>query len=557
MSDAFSLLTKSGTFFNKNKFNNDIKLFNKSQRQDAQQVNQHDTQQLPKDLDFFGDLKHSDKPVKPAKQQSETQYTHYTPPTIDESNKLRKQMHINVSDNAQPPLRSVQELKTALNFENYLMRNISFLNELTPVQSQAIPLACSDRDVLAVAPTGSGKTLAYLLPLLHTLAQPKKEGFRAVIISPTRELAQQIRNELARVGIGRRWRVSILSKANQATIKSDPSTRSKHDILISTPLRLKHAIESEEVDLSNVRNLILDEADRLLEMGFVDQVDTIVGACSHPSLRKSLFTATLPASVEEIAQNILRLPVRMLIGRKDAAAQGVNQKLTYVGREDGKLLALRQLVQEGQMKPPVLIFVQSVDRANELFNELVYDGVRVDVIHGERTPAQRDDVVRQFRRGDVWVLIATDVLARGIDVQAINLVLNYDFPQSPASYVHRVGRTGRAGRVGQAITFFTNDDAPYLKSVVNVMKSSGCDVPEWMLKLKKPSSNQRKALKKRPIERETVHEAAGTNVGREDVRKHKQIVNASKRRKVVNEVKEQDQHQEQDQEHKHSDDQSR
>lgn len=448
---------------------------------------------------------------------------------------MRKQMQINLSENAQPPLRSIDELKSCLKFENYIMRNISFLDNLTPVQAQSIPLACSDRDLLAVAPTGSGKTLAYLLPLLHSLGEPKKEGFRAVIISPTRELAQQIRNELARVGIGRRWRISVLSKANQATMKSDPSTRSKHDILISTPLRLKHAIETEEVDLSNVRHLILDEADRLLEMGFIDQVDTIVGACSHSSIRKSLFTATLPASVEEVSQNILRMPVRMIIGRKDAAAKGVQQKLMYVGREDGKLLAVRQLVQAGELKPPVLIFVQSVERANELFNELVYDGVRVDVIHGERTAAQRDEVIKQFRRGDVWVLIATDVLARGIDVQAINLVLNYDFPQSPASYVHRVGRTGRAGRIGQAITFFTNDDAPYLKSVVNVMKSSGCDVPEWMLKLKKPNSNMRKALKKRPIERETVHEAAGTNVGRDDVKKHKQIVNASKRRKLAKE----------------------
>ncbi|TIC42271.1 DEAD-domain-containing protein [Wallemia mellicola] len=533
MGDPFSLLTKSGAFFNKKKFASDIQLFDKSLPSTS---TDNQSSQLPKDLDFFGDFKtSSDKgKEKPVKKKDEV-IPSYTPPTQDEINKLRKQMQINLSENAQPPLRSIDELKSCLKFENYIMRNISFLDNLTPVQAQSIPLACSDRDLLAVAPTGSGKTLAYLLPLLHSLGEPKKEGFRAVIISPTRELAQQIRNELARVGIGRRWRISVLSKANQATMKSDPSTRSKHDILISTPLRLKHAIETEEVDLSNVRHLILDEADRLLEMGFIDQVDTIVGACSHSSIRKSLFTATLPASVEEVSQNILRMPVRMIIGRKDAAAKGVQQKLMYVGREDGKLLAVRQLVQAGELKPPVLIFVQSVERANELFNELVYDGVRVDVIHGERTAAQRDEVIKQFRRGDVWVLIATDVLARGVDVQAINLVLNYDFPQSPASYVHRVGRTGRAGRIGQAITFFTNDDAPYLKSVVNVMKSSGCDVPEWMLKLKKPNSNMRKALKKRPIERETVHEAAGTNVGRDDVKKHKQIVNASKRRKLAKE----------------------
>ena len=456
-----------------------------------------------------------------------------TPPSAGEVIHLRKSLQLNVAgEDVPPPLRSLSELKSLCKFPDYLMRNLSFLNSLTSIQSQAIPLTLNDRDLLAIAPTGSGKTLAYLLPLLKVLDVPKKEGFRALIICPTRELSQQIRNELARISFGRRWRVSILSKATSATMKSDPSTKSKHDILISTPLRLKYAIETEEIDLSNVRHLILDEGDRLLDMGFLDQVDTIISACSHPNIRKSLFTATLPASVEDISKNILRLPVRVIVGKKDATSSEVKQDLMYVGREDGKMLAIRQLVQTGEFKPPVLIFVQTVERANELFNELVYDNIRVDVIHGERTPAQRDEVIKQFRKGDVWVLIATDVLARGIDVQAINVVINYDFPQSPASYVHRVGRTGRAGRIGKAITFFTNDDVPYLKSVVNVMKSSGCEVPDWMLKLKKPNSNMRKTLKKRPLGRESVHESTGTKFGIDEVKKHKDMVNASKRRKL-------------------------
>jgi ATP-dependent RNA helicase DDX52/ROK1 len=180
--------------------------------------------------------------------------------------------------------------------------------------------------------------------------------------------------------------------------------------------------------------------------------------------------------------------------------------LLFVGSEEGKLVAIRQLVQKG-LKPPVLLFVQSIERAKELFHELIYDGINVDVIHSERTkaqvsnlasnlayhlrcalthPLQRDNIIDQFRAGRIWVLISTELMARGLDFKGVNLVINYDFPQTVQSYIHRIGRTGRAGRSGEAITYFTKEDAPYLKSIVNVMRESGCEVPEWMLTMKKP-----------------------------------------------------------------------
>lgn len=159
------------------------------------------------------------------------------------------------------------------------------------------------------------------------------------------------------------------------------------------------------------------------------------------------------------------------------------------------MIALRQLVQKG-IKPPVLIFVQSIERAKELFHELIFDGINVEVIHSDRTKAQRDNIIDQFRVGKIWVLIATELMARGLDFKGVNLVINYDFPQSVASYIHRIGRTGRAGRQGEAVTYYTQDDLQYMKGVVNVMKESGCDVPDWMLNIKSMNSNQKQKMRK-------------------------------------------------------------
>jgi ATP-dependent RNA helicase DDX52/ROK1 len=203
---------------------------------------------------------------------------------------------------------------------------------------------------------------------------------------------------------------------------------------------------------------------------------------------------------------------------RNAATETIQQKLLFVGQEQGKLIAMRQLIQKG-LKPPVLIFVQSIERAKELFHELVYDGIHVDVIHSERTKQQRDNIIHQFRLGNIWVLITTELMARGIDFKGVQLVINYDFPQTVQSYIHRIGRTGRSGRAGEAVTFFTKADAPYLKSVVNVMKDSGCDVPEWMLSLKAPSKNQKKNLKFTPVDRQAIKTVTHFD---EKKRKHKQ-----------------------------------
>ncbi|KAF9953934.1 RNA-dependent ATPase rok1 [Mortierella alpina] len=428
------------------------------------------------------------------------------------------------------PFKSFEGLAKQYQLEPYLQRNIlgSGFKKPTPIQMQAIPVILHGRDIMAMAPTGSGKTMAFVLPILHDLKGPEKVGYRAVIISPTRELATQIFNQIKKLSVGRKFKICMLTKATAATQGQAPHLRQKYDILISTPLRLVHAIQQEKMELGQVRHLVLDEADKLLEQGFLEQTDEIFAACSHASLQKSLFSATLPSGVEALASTFMRSPIRIVIGSKNAATETITQKLVYCGSEEGKLIAIRQLIQGG-LKPPVLIFVQSIERAKELFHELIYDGIHVDVIHSERTKAQRDKIVESFRQGKVWVLIATELMARGVDFKGVNLVINYDFPQTVQSYIHRIGRTGRAGRSGEAVTYFTNEDQTYLKSIVNVMRESGCEVADWMLAMKKPSKNEKKNLRQRPLGRSTINTMSSYDK-KKIAHKRDMIANSKKRK---------------------------
>lgn len=281
-----------------------------------------------------------------------------------------------------------------------------------------------------------------------------------------------------------------------------------HDIVIATPLRLVHLIQETKIDLSTVEMVCLDEADRLFDMGFVEQIDEVFAACTNGKIQRAMFSATMLQGVEEMAQSVLRDPIKVSIGVKNSGATTIEQKLVFVGKEEGKLVAMKQLITEG-LRVPALLFVQNKERANELYQELLYDGINVGAVHADRTKEQRDDVIRQFRTGAVWVLICTDLMSRGMDFKAVNMVINYDFPQSAVSYIHRIGRTGRGGRQGLAVTFFTEDDMMYLRSIANVMKLSGCDVPEWMLSLRKTSDRARKELLKAPPQRHRINTVSG------------------------------------------------
>lgn len=397
---------------------------------------------------------------------------------------LRKKHNIHVSGNDIPsPLQNFVELGSRYGCKSYLLRNLEELGfkEPTSIQRQAIPVLLSGRECFACAPTGSGKTVAFVSPMLMRLKHGLKDGIRAVILSPTRELAAQTVRECKKLAKGKKFYIKLMTKelAKSGDFKNLPC-----DILVSTPLRLEFAIRKRKLDLSRVEYLVLDESDKLFELGFVKQIDYVVKACSNPSIIRSLFSATLPDYVEELARTIMHDAVRIIVGRKNSASELIKQRLVFAGSEEGKLIALRQSFAES-LNPPVLIFVQSKERAKELYRELAFENIRADAIHADLSQTERENAVDNFRAGKTWVLIATDVIARGMDFKGVNCVINYDFPESASAYIHRIGRSGRAGRSGEAFTFYTEEDIPFLRNIANVMASSGCEVPSWIMALPK------------------------------------------------------------------------
>jgi len=444
---------------------------------------------------------------------------------------FRRQMRINVAGDEVPaPAGSFLEMRFPKE-AGWLRNGIEAAGwkEPTPIQMQAVPTMMQGRDILACAPTGSGKTGAFVIPLFALLRVPKKAGIRGLIISPTRELATQIFQQCQLLRAHSKMECKLLTKATASSVADVQSSMGKkHDVLVSTPARVVLLLQQRALDLSTVEVCIIDEADKLFEDGFVTQIDEVLAGCTHRKLQKALFSATIPPAVEELAKSIMPNPVTVTVGKKVGASTSISQKLVYCGTEEGKVLAMRQLV-SGGLKPPVLVFVQSVERAKQLFRELVYDGINVDVMHADRTQAQRDQVIQQFRAGAIWVLICTDLMARGIDFKGVNLVVNYDFPQSTVSYIHRIGRTGRAGLSGEAVTFFSNEDVGFLRSIANVMAQSGCDVPAWMTALHRPSKNKRKQFAKSAPERKDIVEVP--KFVKDKANKRRQMIKDSKNNK--------------------------
>ncbi|OAO14304.1 DEAD/DEAH box RNA helicase [Blastocystis sp. ATCC 50177/Nand II] len=450
----------------------------------------------------------------------------------DQINEFRNRLHISVMGGDIPnPITSFDQMAFTpeqAELKQTVLRNIEGFEykEPTPIQMQSIPIVIANRDILGIAPTGSGKTAAYLLPLIQRLGTHQPDRIRSIVLTPTAELAHQVSRHFARLSEGSGLKSLVLSKP---TLTGVIDKGVKVDCLVATPLRLISTIASKTIDFAGVEVLVLDEGDKLFEDSFVEQIDAILAACTNPRLQRLLFSATLPSGVEDLARTVLRDPIRVVIGTRNASNTNVEQKLLYCGNEDGKLLALRNILREvvfswcshvQGFQPPMLIFVQSKERARQLYTELAYDNVSIDVIHSDLSPAARAAAINKFRIGETWVLIATDLLGRGLDFLGLNTVVNYDFPQSGVEYIHRVGRTGRAGRKGTAITLFTEDDKPMLRSIANLMKLSGCEVPEWMLQLKKIDKRDRKRIEKHAIKREDITTQASFDKKRKKAKKN-------------------------------------
>ncbi len=456
---------------------------------------------------LLGDIKVNNGPKRKKPKKKKDSKEHLRRQHIQGVNRFRNVNKIHVKGNDIPdPIDEWSKLKDNYGLPENLLETVKqYYPKPTPVQMQAIPLLIELREALVCAPTGSGKTAAYLVPMIHHLREPRNKGFRAVIVAPTRELASQIHRECLKLCQVRQLRPYIIDKVNKSSKKLSGN---KLDILVTTPNRLVYMLKTEVVSLKSVELLIVDESDKLFEagsQGFRDQLAVIYQACDGSQVRRAMFSATIAADVEQWCTLNLDNVVQMTIGERNTATDTVEQSLVYTGTEKGKLLAFRQLIQGG-LKPPVLVFVQEKERAKELFAELIKDNnnIHVDVIHSERSQLQRDNTVRAFRAGRVWVLICTEIMGRGIDFKGVNLVVNYDFPPSTVSYIHRIGRTGRAGRSGKAVTFFTDQDKVLLRSIATIVKNSGGEVPDYMLHMKKAKRSEKRMLAKSAVKRENI-----------------------------------------------------
>ncbi len=324
----------------------------------------------------------------------------------------------------------------------------------TPIQRESIPPALAGRDVLACAMTGSGKTAAFVLPILNRLNGLPRGVTRALVLTPTRELAAQIHEHLRE--LGRHTRVRSAAIFGGVGMKpQEQALRAGVDVLIATPGRLLDHLQYDYASLAAIEHLVLDEADRMLDMGFLPDVRRILARV--PRQRQTLlFSATMPREIAELARDFMVEPLRVDVQRKAAPAKGITQAFYPVAREL-KTDLLAHMLDHHDIEQ-ALVFTRTKHRANRLAEQLTKRGFSVERIHGNRSQNQRTQALAGFKAGDIRVMVATDIVARGIDVEALGHVINYDVPGVPDDYIHRVGRTARAELTGEAYTFVSPDE---------------------------------------------------------------------------------------------------
>ena len=340
------------------------------------------------------------------------------------------------------------------------VRELGFLHP-TPIQVDAIPAALSGRDVLACAQTGSGKTAAFLLPILHHLIDRPRRKTRALVLTPTRELAAQILEDFNALAV----HTPLTGAAVYGGVGMGPQEhafRSGVDLIVATPGRLLDHFRSPYAKLEGIEYLVLDEADRMLHMGFLPDVRRILRHI--PAKRQTFFfSATIPPPIAALASEMLNRPLSINLQRQPAPAVGITQAV-YPVSQDLKAPLFLQLLERGLVRE-ALVFTRTKHRANRLADFLVRHRVNAARIHGNRSQAQRTEALAGFKNGKYRVLVATDIAARGIDVEALSHVVNFDVPAVPEDYIHRVGRTGRAEMTGDAFTFVSGEEEGDLRAI--------------------------------------------------------------------------------------------
>lgn len=339
----------------------------------------------------------------------------------------------------------------------------------TPIQQRAIPIVLQQKDLLGCAQTGTGKTAAFAIPILQLLYNRKKQdhsvkGIQALILTPTRELAIQI--EQSFTGYGKFTglkHVAIFGGVSQHHQVN--AIRSGVDILIATPGRLLDLIAQKHISLFNLRMFVLDEADRMLDMGFINDVKKVIARL--PEKRQTLFfSATMPAEIEKLSGMILTHPVKVEVTPESSVAENIEQSVYFVEKTNKNALLLH-LLQDESIES-VLVFTQTKHGADKLCKYLMRENIRVQAIHGNKSQNARQLALENFKNRNIRILVATDIAARGIDIDNLSHVINYDIPNIPETYVHRIGRTGRANASGKAISFCAMEEKMYLRDIQKI-----------------------------------------------------------------------------------------
>jgi ATP-dependent RNA helicase RhlE len=343
----------------------------------------------------------------------------------------------------------------------------------TPVQEQSIPPLLAGRDVLGVAQTGTGKTAAFALPVLQVMSRSRPQGkrfIRALVLSPTRELAAQIDERFSAYS----KHLDIRHRVIFGGVSQNPQVRALQrglDILIATPGRLLDLIGQGHIDITKVEFFVLDEADRMLDMGFIRDIQKVLKLL--PQRRQNLlFSATMPTSISNLAGSFLNDAVMVDVSPKELTVEKIQQKIMFIRKSDKRTLLVKIIKEEKVSKG--LIFTRTKHGANRLVKQLDQSGIDAVAIHGNKSQGARTKALAGFKKGNIPILVATDIASRGIDVEGITHVFNYDLPNEPESYVHRIGRTARAGRSGIAYAFCDDTEAGYL---VGIQQLIGKEIP--------------------------------------------------------------------------------
>jgi ATP-dependent RNA helicase RhlE len=355
--------------------------------------------------------------------------------------------------------------------------------EPTPIQLKAIPAILERRDIMGCAQTGTGKTAGFTLPLLQLLApyantspSPARHPVRALILTPTRELAAQVEESVRTYG----KYLALRSAVVYGGVDIEPQMKQLHagvEILVATPGRLLDHLHQRSVNLSRVEHLVLDEADRMLDMGFLPDIKRILAALP-PRRQNLLFSATFPEEVRRLARELLNAPVMIEVAWRNAPAELVSH-LVYPVATPRKRAVLAQLIRSRDMRQ-VLVFVRMKRDARRLARQLQHDGIAASDIHSDRTQAEREQALADFKDGKITALVATDIAARGLDIEQLPFVINYELPHAAEDYVHRIGRTGRAGMPGEAISLVAPEEMRYLEEIERMLKRKlpRADAPE-------------------------------------------------------------------------------